>query len=143
MRFNKVDIIAPECITAIGSRVEPLTSTWEVYAKLTNGSEMLFGVGGTQSEADKLLQVVLEYAMLTGQAFRQSTEGDYVNLFNVVRYYVDGQASEYIAMIEDRCGRSWPIRTGRKRDCVKEIKQLAEVVSVLEVERRNGNAFQG
>ncbi len=114
------------------------THKWEVYAKLTNGSEFLFGINGTEPQAQELLQAVLHYALVQGQAFKLTTEGEYVNLFNIVRYYVDGEANDYVALLEDRSGASWVIlRSAKRRECSALIKQVSNVVAILELEKKH------
>ena len=135
MKFNKSDLVRPENVVAIGKRSNVYLSgnkTWEVYARLSNRSEFLFGIKGLESEASALLLAVLRYASLAGQAFTETTEGDYVNVFCIVRYYVDGEPGDFVALIEDESGASWPILTGTHAQCTQAIHDLSAQVAMLE-----------
>jgi len=141
MRLNKVDIVAPEYITVIGKRQEVAAmafgeAAWQVFAQLTNHSEFIFGSNATEEEANELLESVLYYACHSDLAFVSSTEGDHVNIFGIVRYYVDGEANARVALIEDRNGKSWPIYHGSEAECREAIHRLSKYTLHLEQERK-------
>lgn len=137
MHFNKTDLVRPENICALGKRqslqLDNTVPTWEVYACLSSGTDFLFGVGGSEEEAEELLGACLWTAAEHAHYFVTTLEESaYVNIARVVKWYVDAQGESFAAYIEDTSGRAWKVDEGTHEECASSIRQLSDAIAILE-----------
>lgn len=143
MRYNRTDIISVRYLCAVGMREthdwfgEDADPQWEVYARLSNGTDFLFGENGTRAEAEECMRKAYDDFLHSGLAFTPTLENAHVNVMNIARLYVDTDGNDHVAFCEDISGVSYRLYRGEEEEATAHIHRLASEVAFILIQRKH------
>lgn len=137
MRYNRTDIISVRYLCAVGLRSVPsffgeeTDHTWEVYARLSNGSDFIFASEGTRQEAEECLRHAYHDFLQAGIAFVPTLEDAHVNVMRIARLYIDDEGNRKVALCEDGTGTSYRLLYGDEEEVVAHIRRISTEIAML------------
>ena len=103
---------------------------WEVYLRLSSGSQILLAEGADKGEARRYMKEMAgNIGQATGCSFLVTNGGANLLVMDAVtRIFVDGQENGHVLLVEDVCAATYPVERGSKERCDAAMHKVAGAI---------------
>lgn len=114
---------------------------WEVFLRLTSGSQIVMAREGTKKEARAYAKVMADNIMqLTGCALMLTNGGTTLLVLDAVtRVYVDSQENGFVTLVEDVSSVTHQVHHGNKKVCEDAMAKIAQGIVMYQAQKGGAN----
>ena len=133
MKIMEQEFFAVSYAVSLGMRKDmwrPSGQRWEVYLRLSSGSQIILATEGSRKEAKEYLkQMAGNIGQVTGCAFMVADAGNNLIIMDAItRVYVDKQENWHVVLVEDIASGTHQVERGDKDKCDSTMMKIAGAI---------------